>query len=86
MSIHAKKRLLILGVVIALIAGAGYIFFLRGSTGTGTSGLTDEEIMKKFDCNRATLEVRPTDIYCKNPDLYRQDVKKHTVRNNIVTN
>lgn len=34
--------------------------------------LSDEDIRKQFYCDRATDDYRRTDVYCTNPELYRQ--------------
>lgn len=65
-----KKQLtvffLVLSVILNIMLGA-YIF--------SNQGLSDDDIKKKFDCDRVTLEIRETDIFCSNPDLYRQAVE-----------
>lgn len=33
--------------------------------------MTDDEIFKKFNCDRVTADVEKTDYYCGNPDAYR---------------
>ena len=81
MQMLSRKNVLLITAIIILVAGCGYVFFFRGNASTNNSDITDEEIMQRFSCNRATLEARSTDVYCQNPDLYRQDVKNGTVRN-----
>ena len=41
--------------------------------------LTDQQIRTRFDCDRITEDIRPTDKYCNDPQLYRDDVKKGVV-------
>lgn len=41
--------------------------------------LTGQQLREKFSCDRITDDLRATDIYCKDPSLYYQDVDKGTV-------
>lgn len=43
------------------------------------SRLTEAEIRQKFLCDRMTDDLRATDIYCKNPQYYYDDVAKGSV-------
>lgn len=37
--------------------------------------LSDAGIRKKFECDRVTADFRETNIFCDNPDLYRQALR-----------
>lgn len=41
--------------------------------------LTEAEVRQKFLCDRMTDDLRATDIYCKNPQYYYDDVAKGSV-------
>ncbi len=71
-------------VFLLIVAMGAYLLFAQPNsiiTGGDKSGVTlsDEEIKEKFRCNRITLEVLQTDVYCENPDLYRQHVRDNAV-------
>lgn len=75
-STQARKLLVGLGViaVIAIVVGIVTVVQVRKET-----GMTDDQIKAKFDCDRKTADSRATDIYCMNPEYYREDVRKGNV-------
>ncbi len=66
-----NEALFLIGIVLLVIVFAAFSFFADRSK---DRKLLDE-INKKFDCNRTTLDLRSTDIYCHNADLYEKDLK-----------
>lgn len=74
----SKKKVFasVAGIVVILVAVAFLVSFLINKN---LSEISDDEIKEKFECNRITLEIRPTDRYCSNPDNYRTDFKNGTV-------
>lgn len=80
---HMQKKLLIIaGVLAAVVASLALYKYLQRQQ---ASSLSDGEIMQKFDCYRSTDEGRPTDIYCSDPELYRQHAKQGTVVDSFTT-
>lgn len=73
-AMHRKTVFISLILAFAIFLSLALYFYLRAN-----SSKSDEEIRKMFACNRVTTDVIKTDIYCKNPDLYRQDLKEHKV-------
>jgi hypothetical protein len=73
------KKVFIFGFFILLICVLTYRH-LNPNTSTSKAAsynISDQEIRSKFDCNRITLELRDTDIFCSNPNFYRYpDVSK----------
>lgn len=70
--IHKEKLLMVTYipfVIVELAIVVGLLLFPASAT------LSDNEIREKFSCNRITQEVRNTDTFCTNPELYRQAVK-----------
>lgn len=63
-----KKYLIILLGVLVVAASMAMLYFILSRD----SYLTDDEIKKMHDCDRVTADVRATDIYCVDPDLYRE--------------
>jgi Flp pilus assembly protein CpaB len=70
-----KKRIVILVSVLAIAACLGIVLtnFMR------TTNVTDQQIREMFECDRITTDVLSTDIYCSNPDLYRDDLNNNRV-------
>lgn len=60
-----KIIILVTPIILSLILifSAVYLFLNRN--------LSDEQILKKFDCNRVASSYQETDIYCKSPSLYK---------------
>lgn len=56
------------GMVLLLVA-AGTLWAYRQRP------LSDAQIKQRFGCERATLDWRVTDVYCENPELYREHVR-----------
>lgn len=69
-----KKNLVIVFVSLALIAAIALAFSIITKD---NENLTDEEIKAKY-CHVTTV-VRKTDVYCYNPELYRQHVRDKSV-------
>jgi hypothetical protein len=69
-----KKFLLTAFIIVIALTALGLYFFYPKS-----SDKTDEEIRKMFYCDRDTLDILATDVYCDNPNLYREDVKNNKV-------
>jgi len=69
-----KKRHVIISLIIlvmlVIIGGVAY------SVSRPDTNSNDEEIRKKFNCDRVTADARATDVYCQDPSLYRQDLEK----------
>lgn len=70
-----KKQWLGLGCALLLIVVAAIMLVAN------SSGLSDAQIKKKFACSRVTADRRATDVYCSDPDLYREHLKNNTVVN-----
>jgi hypothetical protein len=71
------KKTYKLSIIVLLVAGSLLaIYFIMNAD----SIKSEEEINKMFACDRVTTDVRATDIYCDNPDLYRE----HEINNTIV--
>lgn len=68
-----RKYPLIISVIVAVSAVAYFLF--------PESSLSNDEIREKFNCNRITMSarLRPTDVYCANPEQYRKDLKYWSV-------
>jgi LAS superfamily LD-carboxypeptidase LdcB len=65
-----KNKLVLVLLIVSLIINVCLIIYVFQSH----KGLSDQEIKEKFNCNRPTTDVQETDIFCSNPDLYRQAV------------
>jgi LAS superfamily LD-carboxypeptidase LdcB len=65
-----KNKLVLVFLVVSLIINVGLIIYVFQTH----KSLTNQEIKEKFNCNRPTTDVQRTDIFCSNPDLYRQAV------------
>jgi hypothetical protein len=66
-----KKRVVYVFFIFSLALNVlliGYVLYSQRP-------LSEKEIKDKFDCNRVTLEIRSTDIFCNNPDAYRRAVE-----------
>lgn len=60
--------------MLVVVAAGAYIFLsARGSN------KSDEEIQKMFSCDRITADVRATDVYCNDPNLYREHLRQNEV-------
>lgn len=70
-----KKVLFIVASLVALIVSVAIIYKWKYSD----KNLSNEEIRIKFECERVTADYRKTDIYCQDPDLYRQHLKDKNV-------
>lgn len=57
-------------IILAVCVFGGYIIY-HFTAQQNTTNLSDEQIRKKFSCNRVTANVMQTDIYCQFPELYR---------------
>jgi hypothetical protein len=69
-----KKNIVIVLILLATIA-ASILTFLN--INKGNEHLTDREIKAKY-CHM-TADVRKTDVYCQNPELYRQHIRYKSV-------
>lgn len=69
-----KKLLVISAVIVALLAsaGIGYFYYMQNRE------LTREEIGKKFECNRVTADIRPTDVFCSHNTAFYNDPESIT--------
>jgi hypothetical protein len=74
MKIHASIEISAAIIVIAISILGGFLLYK-----SKTEVLTDNKIRERFNCDRLTLDYRETDVYCKNPNLYRQHLKEHKV-------
>lgn len=61
---HLVIVVLVLSLVLNVIIGIYFVYSNRS--------LSDAEIKEKFNCDRVTLDVKDTDVFCRNPDIYRQ--------------
>jgi len=52
------------------VAGFGIYSYINVSEG---------DIRKKFDCGRETLDEKTTDIYCRYPEYYSEDIKNDSL-------
>jgi hypothetical protein len=69
-----KKYIVAALVILAIIATGLFVYLYQTK---GSKDLTDEEIKAKY-CH-ITADVRKTDIYCQNPELYRQHIQDNRV-------
>lgn len=67
---NKKTSLIVIALIVVMVVIFASIFFYKNN-----SYPSDSEIRKKFKCDRMTKEYLSTDIYCDNPELYRQDLK-----------
>ena len=74
---YTKNVLIIIAIGIVLAAA---LFLLYQLLNPDLSKRGDNEIRMMFECDRITLEVRNTDIYCSEPDQFRTDFKNGEVR------
>jgi hypothetical protein len=71
-----------------IVGITGFLFLLVLGTGIyweffyNPVKLTDEEIREEFRCDRTTSELLRTDIYCDDPDLYREHAREGDVVEN----
>lgn len=70
-----KRSFLIIVLLTSAVAVTASVYIMS----TKQSDKTDEEIKKIFDCERITADVRATDIYCGDPNLYRNHLKENRV-------
>lgn len=70
-----NKKYFISILLFLVIAAAGVVAYLN--INKGNENLTDEEIKAKY-CH-VTADVRKTDVYCQNPELYRQHIRDKSV-------
>lgn len=71
-----KKHYILVFILAVALAGVAVGSYLVSS---GSAPKSDEEIRELFFCDRITLDVRATDVYCENPDLYREHEKNNSV-------
>ncbi|OYW84553.1 hypothetical protein B7Z17_03905 [Candidatus Saccharibacteria bacterium 32-49-10] len=70
-----RKILLTLqALILVTVALVGILYLWMQSTMA-----TDEQIRLKFQCDRITADARKTDVYCRDPNLYRDHVEQGTV-------
>ncbi len=74
-STKAKYVVIILLVTVLVIT---YVLILT-SKNSNSNELSDYDIRNMFSCNRITLDIGATDLYCKSPDTYRHDLKDNSV-------
>jgi hypothetical protein len=60
-----KIIVLITALILSLMLVFGLVFLLLNRD------ISDEQILKKFDCSRVAGSYQETDIYCKSPSLYK---------------
>lgn len=70
-----SKQVVTLILLLVIIVTGFSIYSFRERD----SGKSDEEIKKMFDCNRVTADIRATDVYCRNPELYREHLRQGKV-------
>lgn len=70
-----NKKILIIAALLLGGIVAGSLSYLNSSK--INNNLSDQEIKNKY-CH-VTAEVRKTDVYCQNPDLYRQHLRENNV-------
>lgn len=72
---RSKRKILFISVIVAVLliaAGASYFFFVQNRE------LTREEISKKFECNRITTDIWPTDVFCSRNTTFYNDPENIT--------
>ncbi len=66
------KRLILVAVILLLsVSLAATLLIAQKQSAKGY--LSPEEVREKFFCDRMTLDIRPTDGYCNNYELYKKD-------------
>jgi hypothetical protein len=64
-----KKAVILFVIMLGLVVGS--IVFLRIQSYQNKK--LPDELFKKFDCGRKTLDLRFTDKYCTDYELYKKD-------------
>lgn len=72
------SRTVLIVTLVCLVGIGAAVLRITGSE-KKSSDKTDEEIQQMFFCDRVTADVRKTDIYCDDPDLYRIHLKDNNV-------
>jgi hypothetical protein len=70
-----KRTLVIAATLPVMFALSGLLVYSRFNSREVSPG--DEEI-KDLYCH-VTADVRKTDVYCRNPELYRQHLRENKV-------
>ncbi len=71
-----KKKSVVIFSVLILVVAVVSVYFLT----VHQDDKSDEEIRKMFNCDRITADVRATDVYCKDQNVYRE----HLLQNKVI--
>lgn len=71
-----KKKHSVIVFLLILVLGLTLIALLWPLTQLNK---TDYEIRSMFECDRVTTEILATDVYCRDPNLYRHHLKEYNV-------
>lgn len=73
-----KKLVTVIILIVVSIFGL-LLFYAFKNTSDSSTQKTNEEIREMFSCNRVTADFRETDVYCGDPELYRQHLRDNRV-------